>query len=165
MHSVHHTEGIILAASDSGEADRMLTIFTRDHGKLAVFARSVRLEKSKLRYHLRPFARVRLSFIEGKDILRLTDAEELTPPPSNEKAWHAAKKIAVFANRLIAGQERDGAVWDLFAAAFGYLVSARAISPAFEPTFKARLLNRLGYLENESANVEDIEEALSASQL
>ncbi|MBI2038865.1 MAG: recombination protein O N-terminal domain-containing protein [Candidatus Niyogibacteria bacterium] len=32
MHSVHHAEGIILAASDTGEADRMYTIYTKDHG-------------------------------------------------------------------------------------------------------------------------------------
>ncbi|MBI1957102.1 MAG: recombination protein O N-terminal domain-containing protein, partial [Candidatus Niyogibacteria bacterium] len=46
MHSVHHAEGIILAASDTGEADRMYTIYTKDHGKLSIFAKGVRLEKS-----------------------------------------------------------------------------------------------------------------------
>ncbi|MBI1957416.1 MAG: DNA repair protein RecO, partial [Candidatus Niyogibacteria bacterium] len=158
-------EGIILAASDTGEADRMYTIYTKDHGKLSIFAKGVRLEKSKLRYHLRSFAHIRLSFVEGKNILRLTDAEELVPPPSSENAWHAAKKISLFANRLIAGQERDAALWEVIDSTFRLLDSGRPVLPAWEQEFKARLLHRLGYLDNENADAAAIEEALSASQL
>lgn len=164
MHSVHHTEGIILTASDSGEADRMYTVYTKEYGKLSVFAKSVRHEKSKLRYHLRPFAHIRLSFVEGKDILRLTDAEELTPP-ADEKAWYTAKKAAAFAGRMITGQERDVALWEVINSAFQTLSAADTMPSDFEHRFKARVLSRLGYLEDESASAEAVENALSASQL
>lgn len=165
MHSVHHTEGIIFSASDTGEADRMYTLYTKDYGKLSIFAKGVRLEKSKLRYHLRPFAYIRLSFVEGKDILRLTDAEELAAPPVDEVAWNAAKRAALFANRMIAGQERDALLWDVVGSAFQTLVVVETVSPDFDHQFKAQLLSRLGYLENENADRESVAEALAASQL
>lgn len=46
----HHivTTGIVLTRVDYGEADRILTILTPDHGKLRVIAKGVRKPKSKL---------------------------------------------------------------------------------------------------------------------
>ena len=42
------TTGIVLARTDFGEADRILTFLTPDHGKVKVIAKGVRRPKSKL---------------------------------------------------------------------------------------------------------------------
>jgi DNA repair protein RecO (recombination protein O) len=60
------TTGIILARTDYGEADRILTVLTPDHGKLRLMARGVRRIKSKLAGGIELFSTSHLTFIEGK---------------------------------------------------------------------------------------------------
>lgn len=43
-----NTKGIILSRTDYGEADRIITFLTPDHGKVKALARGVRKSKSKL---------------------------------------------------------------------------------------------------------------------
>lgn len=60
------TDGIILARTDYGEADRILTVLTPDHGKLRLMARGVRKVKSKLAGGIELFSTSHLTYIEGK---------------------------------------------------------------------------------------------------
>lgn len=60
------TTGIILSRTDYGEADRILTILTPDHGKLRLKARGVRKVKSKLAGGIELFSTSHITFIEGK---------------------------------------------------------------------------------------------------
>jgi DNA repair protein RecO (recombination protein O) len=60
------TTGIILSRTDYGEADRILTILTPDHGKLRLMARGVRRIKSKLAGGIELFSTSDITYIEGK---------------------------------------------------------------------------------------------------
>jgi DNA repair protein RecO (recombination protein O) len=60
------TTGIILARTDYGEADRILTVLTPDHGKLRLMARGVRRIKSKLAGGIELFSTSHITFIEGR---------------------------------------------------------------------------------------------------
>lgn len=60
------TTGIILSRTDYGEADRILTVLTPDHGKLRLVARGVRKLKSKLAGGIELFSTSNITFIEGK---------------------------------------------------------------------------------------------------
>jgi len=42
------TTGLVLSRTDFGEADRIITVLTPDHGKLRLMAKGVRRMKSKL---------------------------------------------------------------------------------------------------------------------
>lgn len=59
--------GIILKQQPFGEADEILTFYTREAGKLRALAKSVKLSKSKLRHCLQPWfvLDVRLSAASG----------------------------------------------------------------------------------------------------
>lgn len=61
------TTGIILSRTDYGEADRILTVLTPDHGKLRLKARGVRKVKSKLAGGIELFSTSHITFIEGKN--------------------------------------------------------------------------------------------------
>ena len=50
-------EAVVLRHSDWGEADRLLTLFTREMGKLRVVAKGVRKLRSRKAGHLEPFTR------------------------------------------------------------------------------------------------------------
>lgn len=60
------TTGIILARTDYGEADRILTVLTPDRGKLRLMARGVRKIKSKLAGGIELFSTSHVTYIEGK---------------------------------------------------------------------------------------------------
>jgi len=60
MKNLHIYQGIILKRQNYGEADRILTFFTYEEGKLVALAKGVRKIKSKLGGNLELFAPVRL---------------------------------------------------------------------------------------------------------
>ena len=106
-----------------------------------------------------------MSFVQGKDILRLTDAGEIHPPPADANAWRMSARLAEFTSRLVAGQERDPALWEVVKQNFGKLYAGGRFGLDFEREFQAHMLNRLGYLDNERADAAAVQEALAASQL
>ena len=63
------TQAIILSRTEFGEADRIITFLTPDHGKLKAIAKGVRRSKSKLAGGIELFSVSDISFIPGrKDI-------------------------------------------------------------------------------------------------
>lgn len=60
------TTGIILSRTDYGEADRILTVLTPDHGKISLMAKGVRRVKSKLAGGIELFSTSEISYIPGK---------------------------------------------------------------------------------------------------
>lgn len=69
------TQGIVLSRTDFGEADRIITFLTPDHGKVKVIAKGVRKSKAKLAGSVEPFGVSDLSVIVGRgEINTLTSA-------------------------------------------------------------------------------------------
>ena len=60
------TRGIVLTRVDYGEADRIVTVLTPDHGKLSLMAKGVRRANSKLAGGIELFSVSEIVFIKGK---------------------------------------------------------------------------------------------------
>ncbi|MDB5181251.1 MAG: repair protein RecO, partial [Candidatus Saccharibacteria bacterium] len=60
------TTAIILSRTDFGEADRILTLLTPDHGKLRLIAKGVRRIKSKLAGGIELFSVSDIVYIKGR---------------------------------------------------------------------------------------------------
>jgi len=60
------TKGIVLARTNYGEADRIVTLLTPDQGKLRLMAKGVRKPKSKLAGGIELFSVSDITFIRGK---------------------------------------------------------------------------------------------------
>lgn len=71
----YSTEGIILARKNFGEADRLLTVFSKHYGKLRVIAKGVRLLTSRKRGAIEIFSYCRFLLARGKNLDILTDVE------------------------------------------------------------------------------------------
>lgn len=143
---MYHTEGIVLAYYNSGEADRFLVAYTKDFGMLRIFAKSIRMAKSKLGRHIQLFSHSRLAFVYGRDFLRLIDAEIIAPFAAAESGMKTAGKVSRLITRLVNGEERDDAFWQLLDSAFSHLRETRQISEDFDLLFGVRALHRLGYV-------------------
>jgi DNA repair protein RecO (recombination protein O) len=68
-------EAVVLRHTDWGEADRILSLMTREHGKLRCIAKGVRKLRSRKAGHLEPFTRVALMLARGYDLWIVTQAE------------------------------------------------------------------------------------------
>jgi len=58
-------EAVVLRHSDWGEADRLLSLYSREQGKLRAVAKGVRKVRSRKAGHLEPFTRVSLLLARG----------------------------------------------------------------------------------------------------
>lgn len=68
-------KAIVLARIDYGERDRIITVLTREHGKLKAIAKGVRSPKSKLAGGIELFAENHLVLLRGRgDLLTLTSS-------------------------------------------------------------------------------------------
>jgi len=68
-------EAVVLRHQDWGEADRILTIYSRELGKVRALAKGVRKMRSRKAGHLEPFTRANLLLAQGRDLLLVTQAE------------------------------------------------------------------------------------------
>lgn len=66
--ALYHVEAIILRSRDLGEADRLITAYSLEEGKLAAVARGARRPGSRLAAAVQPFACARLLLWRGKQL-------------------------------------------------------------------------------------------------
>ena len=70
-------EAVVLRHADWGEADRLITLYTRERGKVRAIAKGARKIRSRKAGHLEPFTRVTLQLARGHDLLIVTQADTL----------------------------------------------------------------------------------------
>jgi len=69
-------EALVLSTVDYGEADRLVTLLTRQHGKLTAFAPAARKSKRRFAGALEPFMRLRVQLVETRgSTVRLDGAD------------------------------------------------------------------------------------------
>ena len=69
------TEGIVIKRRNNGEADKFLTIFTKDFGKMQLKATGVRRIASRRSPHVELLNLVEISFYKGKGMPVLIEAQ------------------------------------------------------------------------------------------
>ncbi|KKR32290.1 MAG: repair protein RecO protein, partial [Candidatus Gottesmanbacteria bacterium GW2011_GWC2_39_8] len=73
----YKTEGIILRRINFGEADRLITIFSKHYGKQKVLGKGVRKIKSRRAPHLELFNRSVIFLHRGKNFDIITEAQTI----------------------------------------------------------------------------------------
>ena len=76
---LYRDEAIVLRTQKLGEADRIITLLTRHHGRVRAVAKGVRRTSSRFGARLEPFTHVDLQFAEGRSLDVVTQAETLSP--------------------------------------------------------------------------------------
>ena len=75
--SLYRDEGVVLRAQKLGEADRIVTLLTRDHGRVRAVAKGVRRTSSRIGARLEPFGHVDVQFYEGRSLDGVTQVETI----------------------------------------------------------------------------------------
>jgi DNA repair protein RecO (recombination protein O) len=68
-------EAVVLRHADWGEADRMLTLYTRQLGKTRAIVKGARKVTSRKAGHLEPLTQVKLQLTKGRDVPIVTQAD------------------------------------------------------------------------------------------
>ena len=121
---VYRTDVIILRRTDFGEADRLLTVFTPDRGKLRLVAKGARKPTSRKSGHVELFSLGRLLVAVGRNLDIVTQAETLEPfLPLRENLLRTtyAYYVAELADAFTAERDENRPLFDLLVDAFGWL--------------------------------------------
>ncbi len=130
-----------------GEAHRLFTVFTKEFGKVQLWAISARKSTSKLRGGLEQFYYSQLEFIEGKNRKVLVEATCLQRHGAlrqNLQALRAAFKIAALLDSVVFAEERDEKIWDLLKQSFQMLEQGLPPQEVYS-SFKRSFLKTAGY--------------------
>jgi DNA repair protein RecO (recombination protein O) len=76
--SLYRDEGVVLRVQKLGEADRIITVLTRRHGRVRAVAKGVRRTRSKFGATVEPFSHVDLQLYAGRNLDIVVQAESLT---------------------------------------------------------------------------------------
>ncbi|MEK7533192.1 MAG: DNA repair protein RecO [Patescibacteria group bacterium] len=74
---VYKAEGIILKRKNVGEADRIITIFTKEYGKVRVIAKGIRKVASRRAPHLEVFTRVYVVIHTSKSLESVSEVQPI----------------------------------------------------------------------------------------
>ncbi|MFZ5879965.1 MAG: DNA repair protein RecO [Chloroflexota bacterium] len=141
-------EAVVLRHSDWGEADRLLTLYTREQGKLRALAKGARKINSRKAGHLEPFTRVKLQLARGRDLLIVTQAEMIEAyPPLREDLGRMgqASYVIELLDRFVPNEEI--AVPSLYRLLTETLSRLAVEADAWLPVryYEMRLLDFLGF--------------------
>lgn len=147
---LYKTQGIIIKRANSGEVDRLLTIYTKDFGKILVRAKSVRKNQSKLKGHLELFLQSHFLVAPGKNLDIITGAETIERflelhqrLPCLAAAYYLSEVI----DKTMAGPEKDIQIWQLILSGFEKLNQKEPDIKVIVNDFEKKLLEFLGYGE------------------
>lgn len=110
-------EGVVLRSLRFGEADRILHIYTLDHGRVSAMAKGVRRARSRLGGRLEPLSRVALLLHQGRgDMFTITGADTLAAHRllrEDRRALDAASRACDAVGRIFAEGDPQPAVYHL----------------------------------------------------
>ena len=157
MHAIITTQGFIVSSAPYGEAGKLISIFTRDLGLVRAVAQGIRFEKSKLRYHTNDYSFGVFSLVRGKEVWRLTNAQEIvdtgrvadvgmtmTKSLTLKEFW---ARIALLLRRLLQGEEANERLFEAIYACNIFLgLQPDMDLEVVESLLVLRIMHALGYV-------------------
>jgi len=146
MPGLYKDEGIVLKTIKLGEADRIVTLFTRENGKVRAVAKGIRKTKSRFGGRLEPFTRVDLMIYKGKGALdTITAADIVTSFDSVRNDYlrlTSGAAVVELVEKISEERERSFPTYSLLLGALEALAAGGA---NIVPAFLVKLLSISGY--------------------
>lgn len=145
---VYKTEGIILKITDHGDLDKLLTVYTKQLGKILARAISAKKKESKLKSFLTPLTYSQFLLAKSRTIDIVTDVqpiENFTFLHQNLERLALAFYFSELIDKTVVAPEPDENLWRLTLGAFKVLNNQKYELKKIKEAFEARLLEVLGY--------------------
>jgi DNA repair protein RecO (recombination protein O) len=146
MPGLYRDEGVVLKTIKLGEADRIVTLFLREQGKVRAVAKGIRKTKSRFGARLEPFTRVRLIVYRGRNLDTITSADIITSfdrVRTEYPSLVSAAAIAELVEKITPDRERAFSTYALLIA--GLQALAQGKGATIVPAFLVKLLSVSGY--------------------
>jgi DNA repair protein RecO (recombination protein O) len=144
---LYRTPAIVLKRMDLGEADRIVTFFSRDQGKVRAVAKGVRRVTSRSAGHIEPFTLTDVLFAIGRELDVVSQADTLEAFRQLREDLNLtthAYYLAEVVDLLTEERSENRAVFDVLVESFREL-SRASDSRLVLIAFHLRLLDALGY--------------------
>jgi DNA repair protein RecO (recombination protein O) len=141
------SEGIVLARRNFGEADRILVLYTKTHGRTSLIAKGVRRPKSKKRGHVEVFNLINFQAISGRGLDLMTEAEVIEDFKEiriSLKKVSLAYYFAEVVGRITHEGEANSEIYNLILESFEKLKDAKELKK-LRLDFVSKLLVTMGY--------------------
>ncbi len=145
---VYHADAIVLRRVDYGEADRILTILSREHGKFAAIAKGARRNKSRSQGALDLFSRSQMMIAKGKNLDVVAQVQRhgdvrYIAGDLNRTAY--ASLVAEVVDKVVEDRHPVDDIFELVVATLARLNTSERSSRADAAWFLMRVLDLLGY--------------------
>ena len=143
----YRVEAIVLGRRDIGETDRIVTLFSREAGKLSAIAKGARKPNARSGPAIEYFARSRFMLARGRDLDVVTSAELLDRPvnlETNLSRLAHASHMAELTSKLVQEGEIYPAVYDLLNFSLRHLGVDEDDLPLVR-WFEVNVLTAVGY--------------------
>lgn len=148
-------EGIVLKRRNSGEADRIITVLTRNYGKISVKALGVRKISSKRSAHIEPLNHIVMSLYKGKAmpiLTEITTKESFADIKTDLHKIGFAYHLCELVDGLCPEGQENGRVFDLLKHVLFDLCGSVSLAERIHE-FEVALLTTLGYWSDTSAQL------------
>ncbi len=150
-YQTYTTEALVCGAFERNTSDRSFRLFTKTAGMIYATARSVREERSKQRYALQEFSRVRVSLIKGKRGWRVGSVEVSQNDYSlaiSREVRGSVLMLYRMLRRFIHGEEPMPELFDFCIEALDELIKNDRDREFLELFVQSQILFKLGYVDN-----------------
>lgn len=145
---LYRVQAIVLRRTDVGEADRLLTLFTPDLGKIRVNAKGARKPSSRKSGHVELFTHVDLLIAKGQRVDVVTQAdtiEAFIDLRDNLERVSYAYYLAELVDKFSEEGSENRPVFDLLVHALGWLSEPATNPDLLARFFELRFLQYVGY--------------------
>jgi DNA repair protein RecO (recombination protein O) len=144
------TEALVIGSMRYGEADRIITLYTRERGRLGAIAKGVRRTKSKVGGRLEPFSLVRASLYSGRGLYTVVGVDTVrTFQGVRDELFRLEEGARLFAavRHLFPGEEGSAPAFNLLVRGIARLADSpdRVAASRVILATRLKLLALLGY--------------------
>lgn len=144
----YQADAIVLRRLDYGEADRILTILSREHGKFAAIAKGARRSKARNGSALDLFSRSRMMLAKGRNLDVVAQVErngDVRHISGDVKRTAYASLVAEVVDKVLEDRHPVDDIFELVVVTLGRLNAPERSSRADAAWFLMRVLDLLGY--------------------
>jgi len=142
-------DAIVLRRLDYGEADRILTLLTREYGKLAAIAKGARKSKTRMGSSLDLFGRSRMMLAKGANLDVVAQVErrgDVRNISGDLERTGYSCLVAEVVDKVLEDRHPVDDVFELVVATLGRLNTPERLPRADSAWFVMRILDLLGYM-------------------
>jgi DNA repair protein RecO (recombination protein O) len=143
----YRAEAVVMRRVDFGEADRLLTLYSREYGKIKGIAKGARKPQSRKTGHVELFMRSRFFIAKGRNLDIITQAETIEPYVALRadlvRATYASYAVELL-DRFTVEEDQQLDLYDLLVNGLGWFATAEDVLLAAR-YYELRLLSLAGF--------------------